>query len=113
MKNRIIKPLLVIFVSILVLTGCKKEKDNPLVGTWDLYRDDKVDQEVYYTFEKDNKGSYTIYGGTRELTYELKDNVIVITYVGDSKSSETDYSIRDDILTIKDGFGDNITFKKR
>jgi hypothetical protein len=111
--KKIIKYLVIVFIVSIFFTGCKKNKDNPIVGIWELYQDNQVNGDVYYIFNSNNTGTYTIFDNTKQLTYEIKDKYIVITYQGDSKSNEIEYSIQDDILTIIDGFGEKITYKKR
>lgn len=100
----------IILVSSLLLTGCGS---NSIVGTWNYYKEGNTSSDIYYTFNKGNTGSYTYAGNSRMFTYEDRGTKIVITYEGDSGSSEYDYSINKGILTIKDSMGSDVTYKRK
>lgn len=111
--KRIIKKisLITVFLFVVVFTSaCGK---NSIVGTWNYYKDGNASNDIYYTFEKGNKGSYTYAGNTNEFTYEDRGNKIVIKYNGNTSSNEFEYSIKDGILTIKDSFGSDVTYKRK
>ena len=107
-------PWLLVVLLVCISTGCKNKKDiNPIVGTWELYRDEVIEKEIYYVFNEDKTGSYTLYGNTKELTYEIRDNKISIKYSSDTKDNELEYSISGNILTIKDNFGEDVLYKRK
>ena len=101
-----------VLVVALLITGCGK-KANPVVGTWSYYRDGETRTEIYYQFNKDNTGKYSFYGNDKEFTYEVDDERVSIKYKTDSNASNLEYEISKGILTIKDSFGSNVTYKKK
>ena len=112
--KRIIKKLSVIAALSLILvlaTACGNSKS--IVGTWNYYDGSSLSNDIYYTFEKGNSGSYTYSGNSRKFTYEDRGNKVSIQYDGDTMASEFDYSIEDGILTIKDSYGNNVTYKRK
>ena len=112
--KKILKKLTVLAALSLVLvlaTACGNSKS--IVGTWNYYNESTTSNDIYYTFEKGNTGSYTYSGNSRAFTYEDRGNKVVITYNGDTMSSEYDYSIENGILNIKDSFGNNVTYKRK
>lgn len=110
--------VVVIALVLCVTTGCEKKKNdnkqsNPIVGTWDLYRNNKSDSDVYYVFNEDYTGSYTIFGSTKQFKYETKDGYVSIKYDTATVPTEYKYSIDNDIINIVDSFGDDTFYKKR
>ncbi len=103
------KILLVIL--LLLLVGCRNS--NSIVGTWNYIENNNVKTDIYYTFNKGNNGSYTYYGQVNNFTYEDRGNKIIINYIGNTNSNEYDYSINKDTLTIKDSFGNDVTYKRK
>ncbi len=101
--------LFAVAIMIGFITGCSKNK---LIGTWKYSVNGEVNQDIYYTFKKNKKGSYTSHGETKEFTYEITNKEVTITYDGTTLSSKYAYVVENDILTIKDNFGANITYKK-
>ena len=108
------KRLLVLFTIFLVvlISGCGKGS-NKLEGVWNLYKYNLENKDVYYMFNKDNTGSYTYYDTVQSFTYEVKSDKVVITFKGNTFSSEFKYSIDKNILTIEDSFGSATTYKKK
>lgn len=101
----------VVLVAVVVLSGCGNS--NSIVGTWQ-YKDGKtVRSDIYYTFNKDKTGGYTYYGQTKKFTYEDKGTKVKISYEGTNVPNEFDYSIKDNVLTIKDSFGSNVTYQRK
>jgi len=107
------KYLVLIFVifSFCLLTGCGKEKNESIIGTWYYYSNNKENTEIYYVFNEDKTGSHTLTDNSINFTYELNESQIVIKYVDIDTEGTLDYKIDDDILTIKDSFGDDVTYK--
>ena len=82
--------------------------DVGIVGTWEYEYGSFI-----YTFKADGTGTYDIAGDTMNFTYETNDNVLSITFEGDTGSSELEYEIDGDKLNVKDSFGsDTIYYRK-
>ena len=101
----------VLLFIVVVISACGKS--NSIIGTWNFYKDGNLSTDIYYTFDKGTTGSYTYAGNTRKFTYEDRGTKVLIKYDGDTNSSEYDYSIKDGILTIKDSFGSEVTYKRK
>lgn len=108
--KRIIK-LAFLTVILVFVSGCMNS--NSIVGTWQYYMDGQVSNNVYYKFNKGDTGSYTYGGSTKNFKYEDRGNKVIITYEGNTASSELDYSISNGILTIKDSFGSDVNYKRK
>lgn len=105
--------VLILVVGVFVFTGCGKDKKADkkvsIVGTW-VYVDS--DQFVY-TFNKDGSGKYEVAGTIMEFTYKISGNKLSMTYKGDTEDFETEYSIKDDTLNIKDSLGEDTLYKRK
>ena len=111
--KKIIKKLTIfslLSLALFFLSGCNS---NSIVGTWNYYKDGNVTDNIYYTFERGEKGSYSYAGNVKNFTYEDRGNKVLITFEGNTVASEFDYSISDGILTIKDSYGSDITYKRK
>ena len=115
--------ILVIFVGILSLVGCnnKTKIDSKLLGTWE-YRDEESKSGVLYSFNKDNTGMYILTGVgedgteqsiTKNITYEIQKNVILVTYENEDTPVAITYKIDGNnlILTEEDNL-ETILIKK-
>ncbi len=113
MKNffKKIEVVAIITFIITLLTGCGNL--NSIVGTFEALDNGKVRNDIYYTFNKDNTGGYTFYGQTKNFIYEDRGNKVIISYEGATSPNEFDYSIKDNILTIKDSFGSDVQYKRK
>lgn len=109
MKNILKRMSLLTILSFIILIVSACNNSNSIVGTW-VYENNN---DTYYTFNKDNTGSYTYSNNTQKFTYEDRGTKVVITFDGNTESSEFDYSIDNDILTIKDSTGSNIIYKRK
>ena len=112
--KKIIKKLTsitILSLFLLLVTACGNS--NSIVGTWNYYSGGSVSNDIYYTFEKGNAGSYNYSGTSKKFIYEDRGNKVSIQYDGDAMANEFDYSIEDGILTIKDSFGNNVTYKRK
>ena len=109
MKN-IFKVLVVVSI-VFIVTGCFSA--DTIVGTWNQYRDNNENTNIYYTFNKNNTGSYINNGISRDFVYEDRGNKIVITYNDENEPKEIDYTIEQDILTIKNSSGFTETFIRK
>ena len=102
---------LVLMVGVFTLTACNS--DRKLVGTWKY---DKEGIVAVYNFKADKTGTYTItVGGNtveKELTYKTRKNLLLITYKGDKDVFELEYTIKDDVLTVKDSLNENVVYQK-
>lgn len=109
-----VKALFLIFILVigtLGIAGCAKAKkfNYPIIGTWEY-----VDSNQFiYVFNEDGTGKYIIAGTEISFTYEVKGNQIAITYTGETEPFDTEYSIKDDVLTIKDSLGEDTSYKKK
>ena len=101
----------VLLVVLFIISGCGNS--NSIVGTWEYFDGNNTRSDVYYQFNKDNSGSYSYYGSSKTFKYEDRGNKVVITYDGNTSSSEFEYSINDGTLTIKDSFGSDVTYKRK
>ena len=101
----------VLLVGVIVLSGCGNS--NSIVGTWEYLDNGKTKSDIYYKFESDKTGGYTYYGQTRNFTYEDKGTKVKISYEGTTTPNEFDYTIKDNVLTIKDSFGSDVTYKRK
>lgn len=113
-KDDMMKKLLLfgtLLVAVVFMSACGNS--NSIVGTWNYYKDGNTSTDIYYTFDKGNTGSYTYSGNSRKFKYEDRGTKVVITYDGDTASSEFDYTIDKGILTIKDSFGSDVTYKRK
>ena len=104
--------LLAVFLLVVIFMSACGNK-NSIVGTWNYYKDGSTSSDIYYTFDRGNTGSYTYAGNTRNFKYEDRGTKVVITYDGDTKSSEFDYTISDGTLNIKDSIGTDVTYKRK
>ena len=114
--RKVFKKLSVLALSaflIVIMTGCGKS--DGIVGQWNYYDETskKARTDIYYTFNKDNTGSYTFYGDTKKFTYEDKGTKVKISYENTTVPNEFDYSIKDDMLTIKDSFGSDVKYQRK
>ena len=48
-----------------------------------------------------------------KFKYEIKDNKILITYEGETKPFETEFSIKKNVLNIKDSFGKDTLYRRK
>ena len=110
----IIAIITVLITTMFALTGCTKNKKeekkdpNTIVGTW------KCDGGDYtYHFNEDGTGDYSYYGAKMEFTYKTEGNKLSITYNGSTAAFETEYSIDDDTLNVKDSFGKDTLYKRQ
>lgn len=107
--------LLILVGGVCVLAGCEKKENeskksesssNPIVGKW-TYNDSYT-----YSFKDDGTGTYDT-GKMMSFTYKINGNRISILYEGNTVPFETEFSIKDDVLNIKDSFGNDTLYKKK
>ena len=97
--------VLLLLVTVTVVTGCNKKKENGIVGKWQS----KDYSSYVYTFNKDGTGDYC----GRKFTYEIKDNKISILYENSTVAFESTYEIKDNQLNIKDSFGNDTIYTRK
>ena len=97
--------VLVLFVSIIGLTGCNKENKNPIVGQWQS----KDYSSYVYTFNEDGTGDYS---GSK-FTYTTDGDKISIKYENSTSAFESTFEIKDNVLNIKDSFGKDTLYTKK
>lgn len=112
MKKNLIKLsfILVFVFSVFLITGCGSKT---IVGTWNYYNNNKASTDAYYTFNSDKTGSYTFYKTKKDFTYEDDGKKVTIKYKNTTSPNVFEYKIEKDILTIKDSFGEDVTYKRK
>ncbi len=98
------KILLLIILLLFFITGCK---NNKIIGKWTSEIGGYI-----YTFNDDETGYYEIGGNKRNFTYTINDNRISILFSGNTKTFETTFIIQDNILNIKDAFGNDTLYTR-
>ena len=90
------------------------EIDSQLVGTW-ANKGNYVDET--YVFNDDGTGIYTITLNGKpvehELTYETKDNKLIITFPKENDMVTREYSIDGDLLNTKTESDDEIDYVRK
>lgn len=104
------KIFITLAVAFLILTGCGKKG---IEGVWNYYSSSQERTDIYYTFKNDKTGSYTFYGEEKKFTYLDDGKKVTINYEGSTIPNEFEYTIDKDILTIKDSFGSDVTYKRK
>lgn len=109
-----IKKLLLVLVLVLgvfALTGCDKKENNKnsIVGTWEY----QFGSDYVYTFNDDLTGTYKVGSTTMEFTYKIECNQLSILYKGNSTPFTTDFSIKDNVLNVKDSYGNDTLYNKK
>ena len=102
------KKYVIFLLSILCLTGCGKEKVDPLLGTWETSYELGAFGTVVETYEFKENGLCvkTLNTGSdiiEDCTYEFNEDKTQIKIVWDSKQNKdeyTNYSLNNDILLI-------------
>ena len=110
MFRKKIKIFILLFILLLVV-GCNNSSS--IVGTWIYIQDDTPNENVYYVFNKNNTGEYNHNGEINKFKYEDRGTKIIIDYENSAVSSEFDYSLENNILTVKDSFGKKVTYKRK
>lgn len=94
--------IIIIIVAILNFIFIKKDDSNKILGSF-------ATGNTVYTFEKNNKGVMKLPLGDYKFTYKIMDNKLLIDFEDEKAVDPTyEYSLKDNILTIKDNRG---TFK--
>lgn len=109
--KKILSLICLLFVSVLLVSGCSK--DEGVVGTWNYLNDGKTRNDIAYVFNKDNTGSYNFSNMENKFTYEVNGNTITLNYENGGGTNTFEFSIENNILTIKDSFGVDVTYKKK
>ncbi len=115
MKNmfKIMMSVLCLSVMLFSITACSQNDQAsdvaPIVGKWE-YEDSS---DMYYTFNEDGTGSYYFVGGEMKFTYEDDGKALTLHYETATEPSTYKYTIKDDVLSIEDSFGDYVTYIKK
>lgn len=81
-----------------------------IIGSWDSIEA----PGTVYTFNKDGTGVLDASGVTMYFTYVDKDGKIELTYEDTSSAQISEYTIKDDVLSLKDAeMGTTLTYKKK
>ncbi|MBQ1451688.1 MAG: hypothetical protein IIZ22_03390 [Clostridia bacterium] len=79
-----------------------------LIGSWTYPVGDYT-----YTFNKDGTGSYSAGSTVMEFTYTDKGTSVEILYTGNTVANEFKYTIKGNVLSIEDSFGEKIEYIKK
>ena len=96
----------ILFLSILMMTGCGKNK---IIGKWKAI-DSKM--EYYYIFNEDKTCSYEMTVARLDCTYEDDGKKLTILYKGNDTPSNYEYHFDDDTLIITTDGKDNKFIKQ-
>ena len=97
--------MMLLLVLLLLTTGCKKG----IVGKWKAI---DVKDEYYYIFNNDKTCSYQMKFAKLSCTYEIDEENITILFIGNTKSNNYKYQLKDNSLIIKDESGKDNKFIK-
>lgn len=117
--------LLLVLVMLLCFAGCGGDRgtsDYSWVGTW-AYSAPGNEIGAVYNLKEDGTGTYTMTAGEEEVTYELKyevkEHLLLVTYVNNEIFSEDDvfeneFHFQDEnTVIIRDSTGEEMTFEKQ
>ena len=95
MKRGIFVLLAIVICVSFVLVGCDDGKDNPLIGTWNMYDSNKEKTEVTFT-----KNQVTMFGTVKK--YEIsEDGTEVIIKDSDGTERSAQFLVVGDVLTME------------
>ncbi len=109
---KIMVSVLCLSAMLFAFTACsQKETSNaaPIVGKW-VYEDSS---DMYYTFNEDGTGSYYFVAGEMKFTYEDDGKAVTLHYETATEPSTYQYTIKDNVLSIEDSFGEYVTYIKK
>ena len=86
-----------------------EDNSKKIIGSWVYVNSDSF----VYTFNENGTGTYLIEESKMKFKYEIKDNKILITYEGETKPFETEFSIKKNVLNIKDSFGKDTLYRRK
>lgn len=99
--------------SCFAACGSSNGSDNnksALIGTWESVEAPGTS----YTFGEDGKGSLDANGSVMNFTYTDKDGKLELTYDGTSSAQVSNYTIKDNVLSITDAeYGTTLTYNKK
>ncbi len=106
MKKKYVLFIALLFVCVL-LVGCGIK--NSIVGSW-------VSEEsstFVYTFNEDKTGSYSVGGFNMNFTYTIDGNKLSILYEGNTEPFETEFTLENNKLNVKDSFGEDTIYIRK
>ena len=113
--KKILAFLLVFALACAFLSACSEKpeetvSEDPLVGEW---ASKDFDGTFVYTFNEDGTGSYDAMGTLMPFTYTAKDGRLSILYDGDDYAFETQFTVSEDTLTVKDSLDEDVVYKRK
>lgn len=92
-------------------TKAEVSADTGLVGSWDYVEL----SGIVYTFNADGTGNYDMLGEVMRFTYEADGSVLKLQYTdeGIDTSTQLEYAIDGDTLTVKDSLGNDTIYKRK
>ncbi len=116
-KKTIVISAAALMGAVTFLTACggnggsaDDKKENTIVGEW---VSEEYNGSFIYTFKEDGSGNYDASGVQMPFTYTLEGDKLSITYEGDTDPFNTTYSIKDNKLTIKDSFDEDVVYDRK
>lgn len=88
----------------------KTKPENPLVGSW---ASEDFDGAFIYTFNADFTGSYDAAGTDMPFTYVAADGKLSIQYEDTDVPWETQFTVADGKLTVKDDLGEDVVYNRQ
>ena len=88
----------------------KTKPENPLVGSW---ASEDFDGAFIYTFNADFTGSYDAAGTVEYFTYIASQGDLSILYEDTDVPWETQFTVADGKLTVKDDLGEDVVYAKK
>ena len=81
---------------------------NALIGSWEYENGNYT-----YTFNEDGTGTYELYSGTMEFTYEVNGDEVSILYTDSTSPLTLTFSVDGDTLNMIDSFGEDTIYIRK
>ncbi len=126
--TKVLAMILVLAMTCLLFAACNPPKNNgadtgkatdtaaetaaalTIVGEW---ASEDYDGAYVYTFNEDGTGNYDVSGTDMPFTYTAENGKLSILYDGNTAPFETEYTLTETALTLKDSFGDDVVYLKK
>lgn len=79
-----------------------------LLGTW-CWNDHT---DCGYLFSSDGKGAYYFCGGEKPFEYTDNGDSVTVHFIGDLFPNRFRYTVKEDVLSIEDSFGDEVIYTR-